>query len=199
MSRKNPTGPIRRIACRIAAVVVLAGLPISAPRAQQPAAGAGGSAHAARPSEGKVSGDDDIPISLPTHRLRKQDSNIQASHFLKAMPTKSRPILSAAPSVGDRNAIGVPVLRHDAVPAAPLVGHVAVRAPAPQSGGGSSLGLRSGGIAPVRVPGAQPLVSSRGTLGGASFSRPGVALLPLGGPAKPGATGINGTSIRPKH
>ena len=199
MSRKNPTRPIRRIACRIAAVVLLAGLPISAPLAQQPAAGAGGSAHAARPSEGKVSGGDDIPISLPTRRLHKQDTNIQAPHSLKAMPTKSRPILPAAPSVVDRNAIGVPVVRHDAVPAAPLVGHVAVRAPAPQLGGGSSLGIRSGQIAPVRVLGAQPLVSNSGALGGASFTRPGVALLPLGGPAKPGATGINGTNIRPKH
>jgi len=45
----------------------------------------------------------------------------------------------------------------------------------------------------------QPPVLSHSTIGGASFTRPGPALLPLGGPAKPGATSSNGTSIRPKH
>lgn len=95
-----------------------------------------------------------------------------------------------------RNVIGMP---HTVLPAAPFVGHLAVRAPASQSGGGSSMGMRGAVMVPVRVPGAQPLVSSRNTIGGASFRPAGAALLPLGGPAKPGATGINGTSIRPKH
>lgn len=94
-----------------------------------------------------------------------------------------------------RNRIGVP---HTVVPAAPFVGRVAVRAPAVQSGGGS-MGLRGAVMAPVHVPAAQPVVSSRNTIGGASFRPAGAALLPLGGPAKPGATGINGTTIRPKH
>jgi hypothetical protein len=95
-----------------------------------------------------------------------------------------------------------PVLRHDAAPAAPavpIVGHVAAHAPAPQPVGGSGLAFRGAQTAPLRLPGAQPLVLNRSTIGGASFTRPGPALLPLGGPAKPGATSINGTSIRPKH
>lgn len=95
-----------------------------------------------------------------------------------------------------RNVIGVP---HTVVPAAPFIGHVAVRPPASQSGGGSSMGMRGAVMVPVHVPAAQPLVSSRTTIGGASFRPAGAALLPLGGPAKPGATSINGTSIRPKH
>ena len=190
---------IARGALRIAAATALAGLSVAAAPAQQPAAGAGGSTHAAVPSEGQAGREADMPMSLPARRPTKPDATIQAPHFLKMTPAKDRPISLSAPNLMDRNAIGVPAIRHDAAPAAPLLGHVAVRAPAPLSGGGSSLGIRGGEIVPVRVPVAQPLVSSRSAIGGASFARPGTALLPLGGPARPGATSINGTTIRPKH
>ena len=74
--------------------------------------------------------------------------------------------------------------------------HAAARSGAKAGGGLVIKGVES---APVRVAPAPPPVSSPGTIGGASFTRSGAALLPLGGPAKPAATGINGTSIRPKH
>ena len=103
--------------------------------------------------------------------------------------------LSTAASLAQQS-----VLRHDAAPAAsaaPIVGHFAAHAPAPQPLGG--LAFRGAQPAPVRLPGVQPPVLNRSTIGGASFTRSGTALLPLGGPAKLGATSINGTSIRPKH
>ena len=199
MSGNNLAAPIWRIASRVAAAVVLVGLTLRAPLAQQPAAGASGPSHAAPPSEGKVGGGDDIPIGLPSRRPGKQATNIQAPHFLRMVPAKDRSLVPGGPNAVDRNAIGVAVVRHDAAPAVPLVGHVAVRMPGPQPIGASGSAVRGGETAPVRVPGAQPLVLSRSTIGSASFTRSGAALLPLGGPAKPGATGINGTSIRPKH
>lgn len=159
---------IRRVAWRVIAGALLAGLSMPAALAQQPAADANGSAHA---------------------------------QFLKMVPAKHRPLPTGAPNVVDRNAIGVAVIRHDAAPAAPvpLVGGVAVGAPALQPIGAGALAIRGSHAAQVQVPGAAPPVSSRGAIGGASYTRPGMALLPLGGPVKSAATGINGTGIRPKH
>jgi hypothetical protein len=74
-------------------------------------------------------------------------------------------------------------------------------AAAPKLRVGPAAGLGSRGLQSARmpVPVPRPLIVSRGTINGAAFTRPGTALAPLGGPAKPAATGINGTSIRPKH
>jgi hypothetical protein len=197
MRRKNPTVAICRVAWRWAAAVLLAGVPTAAPQAQQPAAGIGGSAHAATPSGARTGGEGGIRIGLPSRQPTKQDPNIQAPQFLRIVPPNERSIGPAESNAIGRDAIGAPVVRHNGVPAAPFIGNSVVRAPIPQSGAGSGLGVRSGGIGVG--PAAQPLASSRGAIGGTSFTRPGATLLPLGGPAKPGATSINGTSIRPKH
>lgn len=182
MSRNDPAASSWGIAVRVIAAALLVGFATRTPLAQQPAAG--GSVHAAAPREARRGNEADIQIRLLSHR--------------PMAPAKDRPVLPPGSNIVDRNAIGLPVLRHDPVPPAPLVGHVAVRPLAPQSAGGG-LPVRSGEIAPVRVTGAPPLVSSRGTISGVSFTRPGAALVPLGGPAKPAATGINGTNVRPKH
>jgi hypothetical protein len=85
-------------------------------------------------------------------------------------------------------------------PAATATGGTA-HAAAPKLKVGPAAGLGNRGLQPKRmpVPLPRPLILSRGTINGAAFTRPGTALAPLGGPAKPGATSINGTSIRPKH
>lgn len=198
MIRDERCAPIRRVAWRVIAVVVLAGFSLRAPLAQQPPADSGRSTHAAVPSEGKAGHDNDIPAILRPRRPIQQDTNIQASQFLRTVPAKDRPVLPAGPQGVDRNAIGVAVVRHDPGPAVPPAGHFAVRGPVPEPIGAGAPAVSGRQMAPVRVPGAPP-VWSRSAIGGASFTRPGVALLPLGGPAKPAATGINGTSIRPKH
>lgn len=197
MSR-NPSTQIWRAALGIVAAVLAFGASMRAPLAQQGAA-AGGPAHAATSGEGKAGGSDAIPIGLPARRPAGQDINVQAPHFVKMAPAKERALPPAAPNIVERNAIGLPVARRNAPPIAPLPGPIAVRAPVPPSAGGSSSGIRGGEIMPVRVPVAQPLASNRSTIGGAGLARPATALMPLGGPAKPGATSINGTSIRPKH
>lgn len=160
----NGNGSPWNAAFAIAAAAAAVGFSMRIALAQQPAAGAGGPTHVA-------------PI--------RQNTTIQAPHFLKSTPAKERPISLAGPNAMDRNAVAVPALRHDAAPAAPLAGRVA-----------GHVAVRS--IVPVRWP-AQPPVSSRNAIGGASFTRPVTALVPLGGPAKFGAANINGTSIRPKH
>ena len=199
MSTDDRHASIRRAAWRAITVVVLAGCSLRPSLAQQPPADVGGSIHAAAPREGKAGHDDDIPIFLPPRRPTKQGTNIQASPFLKMTPAKDRAVPPAGPQAVDRNAVGVAIVPRDPAPAVPLVGRVASRAAPQQPLGASALALTGGQMAPLRVPGAQPPVWSRSTIGGASFTRPGMALLPLGGPAKPAATGINGTSIRPKH
>jgi hypothetical protein len=85
-------------------------------------------------------------------------------------------------------------------PGAAAAGGV-VHGAAPKLRVGPAAGLGGRGLQPLRmpVPVPRPLVLSRGTINGAAFTRPGTALAPLGGPAKPGATSINGTSIRPRH
>jgi hypothetical protein len=182
MSRNNPAASSWGIAVRVITAALLVGIATRAPLARQPAAS--GSVHAVAPREGRRSNQADIQIRLLSHR--------------PMAPAKDRTVLLPGSNIVDRNAIGIPVPRHELAPAAPLVDHVAVRPLAPQSAGGG-LPVRSGEIAPVRVTGAPPLVASRGTISGVSFMRPGAALVPLGGPAKPAATGINGTNVRPKH
>jgi len=198
MSRNNPATPIWRVAVRVIAAALLVGFSPRTPVAQQPAAGGGGPAHAAAPHEGRRGNEADIQIGLSSRRPTKQDTNIAAPHFVQMAPAKDRPVLPPGSNIIDRNAIGIPVLRRDLAPAAPLVGHVAVHPLAPQSAG---VGLPVGSveISPLRMTGAPPLASSRGAITGASFTRPGTALVPLGGPAKQAATGINGTNIKPKH
>jgi hypothetical protein len=185
MSRNNPAAPTWRVATRVIAAALLAGVSTRTPLAQQPAAGAGGPVHAAATREGRRGSEADIQVRLLSRRPQMA-------------PAKDRPVLAPGANIVDRNAIGVPVLRHDQAPTASLVRHVAVRPLSAQSAGGG-LPVRSGDLAPLHGMAAPSSVSSRNTISGASFARSGAALVPLGGPAKPAATGINGTNIRPKH
>jgi hypothetical protein len=191
MSRDRGAAPFRRIVWRVIASALLAGFCTRAPLAQQPGLGGGGSAHAPAFGQHSGGGKRGLPLGLPSSRAAKQDALVQAPHFMKMVPA------FPARSNADRNAIAVPVPPHNAVPVGTHVGPIAVPGSAPQSGG--ALAARGGVTAPMHIPGAQPLISSRAAIGGPSFTRPGTALAPLGGPANAAATGINGTSIRSKH
>lgn len=130
MSGDTQRAPIRRVAWRIIAIVLLAGLSMRAALAQQPVADAA---------------------------------------------AVTRPFGSRGPADAVRSQR---IIR----PSAALPGN---------AGPGIAL--------PQPMPAPHPLVVSRGTIDGTAFTRPGTRLMPLGGAAKPAATGINGTSIRPKH
>jgi hypothetical protein len=175
-----------RVVLPIAAGALLAGMPAQVTLAQQhDATNPGAAAHVAPIGEHK-------------------GGRFQAPQ-LKMAPAKERPIIHGGANVADHNAIGMPVARPDGgqKPTAPNLGRAATLAPpVSPAPSGAALGLGSSALnAPhVPAPAPRPLVFSRGTInGGAVFTRPGTALAPLGGPAKQAATGINGTSIQPKH
>jgi hypothetical protein len=180
-----------RLALPVAGGALLAGMPAGIALAQQPAAANAGAATHAAPSGENKGG-------------RPQEPQV------KFAPAKERSIersiIHGGPNVVDHNAIGISVVRPDGGqrPAAPNLGRaaapVAPIAPVPPTPPGGAAGLAGRALeAPhVSAPAPRPLVLSRGTINGASFTRPGTALKPLGGPAKPAATGINGTTFRPK-
>lgn len=193
----------------MAAGALLAGMSARTALARQPVAGntAAAAPVAAASSENKGGGEFDVAISSAFSRSTKQD---KAGHApkLKIAPAKERPIVPGRSNVVHRNAIGIPVARPNGgqKPTGPNLGRAATLAPpvapVPPAPSGAALGLGGRALpAPhMPMPAARPLVLSRGAInGGASFTRPGTALAPLGGPAKRAATGINGTSIQPKH
>lgn len=177
-----------RAALLIAAAALLAGMSARATLAQQPvASGAGTAAHAAHSGETK-------------------GGRLQAPQ-LKMAPAEGRSIVHGGANVVDHNAIGIPVVRPDSGQKATglNLGRAATLAPpvSPLSpvlpGAAAGLGSRALPAPHMPAPPLRPLVLSRGTISGAAFGRPSTALMPLGGPAKSAATGVNGTSIRPKH
>lgn len=117
---------------------------------------------------------------------------------LKATPV---PQLHGAPVTAPantvlRNAIGLPVVRHDAVPgsgphlanAPPAAGFSpAARVASPGAGPGAPAGHQNPNIG----------LAPRGSISGTGMSRSPVAPATLGGPAKV-AAGINGSTLRPK-
>jgi hypothetical protein len=202
MSAKASLQHLRHVALRVVVGLLLAAVWAPAvPAQQQPApADAAGSAHAAPPGEGERSGDLGIPLSLSGHRSARPDIAAQPPK-LKIGPIQHPAIAPNGPTIVDRNAIGLPVVRpaEGRGPAAINAGHTAVL-PLPALSDGAA-GLGSGRLPPPRVvaPAPRPLVVSRGAIDGAAFTPPGTALKPLGGPAKPAAIGINGTNFRLKH
>jgi hypothetical protein len=181
MSARILQGHVWRVVLRLAAGALLAGISARATLAQPPAASnAGGAAHAAPPAESKGGG-----IRVP---------------HLKIAPAKEPPIVPGGSNVVNRNAIGMSVERPDGGqrPAGPNVGRAAAPAPPAPPGDAAGLGIRVLPAPRVAAPGPRPLVLSRGVVSGTTFTRPGTALTPVGGPTKPAATGINGTSFRPK-
>lgn len=189
-----------RVVLRTAACVLVAGLPTQIMLAQQPeAANTVAAAHVPASSDNK-SGERDVIISLPSIRSSKLGNAGQAPQ-LKIAPAQERSIVHGGSNVIDRNAIGSPIPRPDAGqrPAGPALGHAAAVVPPAPPGGAAVLGIREFQVPRLPAPAPRPLVLSHGTIDGAAFTRPGTALKPLGGPAKPAATGINGTTFRPKH
>ncbi len=172
----------------IAAGALLAGMPAQVTLAQQhDAANPGAAPHAAPTGENKGG-----RFSTPQ---------------LKMAPAKERPIIHGGANVIDHNAIGMSVVRPDGgeKPTGLNLGRAATLAPPaspiPPALPGGAVGLGSRALPAPRVPAPspRPLILSRGTINGAAFTRPNTALTPLGGAAKSAATGVNGTSIQPKH
>ena len=108
-----------------------------------------------------------------------------------------------------RDAIGLPVIRHDGKEQesgqrhdVPAVVHEPAVAPkgfgANASGGGARTGISVGRSSSNANLIVRPSALNRGTINGTTFARPGVGSSSVGGPAKPVA-GISGTTIRPKH
>lgn len=188
MSARMRPRPVWRVVLLTAAGALLAGVSTRATLAEQPiASGVGAAAHAAPSGETKGG------------RVRAPQ--------LKAAPAKEQSIVHGGANVIDHNAIGISVVRPDsgqkptelnlgrAVTLAPPV------SPIPPVPPGGAVGLSSRALPPPYVPAQppRPLVLSRGTINGAAFTRLGTTLTPLGGPPNRAATGINGTSIQPKH
>jgi hypothetical protein len=114
-----------------------------------------------------------------------------------------RPVSGAtAPVV--RNAIGIPVARHEGT----MIGNGVrtgntVELPRSSSASVGHAEPLAGAASPLGVhqspqPTATASVASRGRIDGTGLIRPALAPSGLGGPAKV-AGGINGTAIRPKH
>lgn len=177
---------LSRHVCRVVvcmtAGLLLAGISARGTLAQQPGGSeAGGPVHAAPSGEKKGDG-----VHAPQ---------------VKIAPAKERPIVHGGSNGVDRNAIGLPVARPDSGqrPAALNAGRPASLTPAAPSAGVVGLGSKGYQAPRIPAPGPRPLVVSHSTIGGAASTRPGAAALkPVGGPAKPAATGINGTDFRAK-
>lgn len=203
MSVRRLSRRVARIVLCMVAAALLAAMSTRATLAQQPAAAnAGVSGHLVASSENEGGGERDVPIGLPSGRSTKLGSAGRAPQ-LKIAPANERSIVHGSSTILDRNAIGLAIPRPDAAqrPAALNLGHAAgippLATPAP-SGGAALFGSRSLPAPRIAAQPLRPLVLNRGAIDGAAFTRPATGLKPLGGPAKPAATGINGTSFRPK-
>lgn len=190
MSARIWPGRVWRAVLPVAAGALLAGMSACSTSAQQTeAANTGAAAHAASSGEHK-------------------GGRFQAPQ-LKMAPTKQRSIVHGGANVVDHNAIGIPVVRPDGgQPAGPNLGRRATLTPPvlplpplPPAPPGAAAGLGGRVLPPPHISAAapQPMALGRGSINGAAFTRPGTAPVPLGGPAKHVAIGIDGTSIQPKH
>ncbi|MFY9894151.1 MAG: hypothetical protein WAK63_08440 [Xanthobacteraceae bacterium] len=165
------------------------------------------------PAVGKDSDAIDTRITVQPRRLGKRDE-------LREGDTKPRPFarhsfrrqrLSKREGSGQvsRDAIGLPVIRHDGKEQesgqrhdVPAVVHEPAVAPtgfgANASSGGARTDISVGRPSSNANLIVRPSALNRGTINGTSLARPGLGSSSIGGPAKPIA-GINGTTIRSKH
>ncbi|MGA2312532.1 MAG: hypothetical protein ABSF87_09225 [Xanthobacteraceae bacterium] len=108
-----------------------------------------------------------------------------------------------------RDAIGLPIVRPDGMEQGSGQRHdlpALVHDPAPAttgfganaSGGGARTGISVGRPSSNANLIVRPSALNRGTINGTNLARPGFGPSSIGGPARPN-TGINGTTIRPKH
>ena len=184
MSARSSLRDVGRVVLPMAAGALLAGMLARAAFAQQhETAHPGEAAHAAPSGDNKAG------------RLQGPQ--------LKTVPSREPAIVHGGANGVDRNAIGMSVARPlgGQRPLGLNFGHAATLAP-PASpappGAAATLGSRALPLPRIAAPAPRPLVLSRGTIDGAGFTRPATALKPLGGPAKPAATGINGSNFRAK-
>jgi len=155
----------------------------------------------------------DTRISVQPRRLGRRDEVRQGN--TKLTPPASRILhprrLSAhdASSRVTRDAIGVPVVRHDGTEQGDGQRHdlpALVHNPAAATTGfsaGASGGLARTGRAFGRPTSninsvVRPAVLNRGAINGTTLTRPGIGPSGVGGPAK-SVAGISGTTVRPKH
>ena len=152
-----------------------------------------------------------VPFRGPrnTHdKTRDAKSNFKIS-TPSNVHARRMPAPGAAKPVA-RNAIGLPVTRHEEIQERSTESHgVPGQGPAHEvpgvttSGAGNLTRTDGGLVRPTIVrPSASPVVSApvpqRGAINGTALIRPNSAPSSLGGPAKVVA-GINGSGIRPKH
>ena len=212
-----------KIAVHLLAIALIGAWMTSACLAEEAARDGGGSTLPANPDGsrpparedaaggGKDADAIDTRVTVQPRRLGKRDE-------LREGDTKPRPFArhifrprrSAHESPGGvtRDAIGLPVARHDGMEQGsgqrrdlPVLGHDPVAAPT-GIGAKSSDFARPGGAFGHRPSNAnqivRPVVVNRGTINGTNFVRPGIGSSSVGGPAK-SVAGISGTTIRPKH
>jgi hypothetical protein len=148
----------------------------------------------------------DTRITVQPRRLGRRDAVREGDTKLRLhAPHIFRPRrLSAHEGSGGvtRDAVGLPVVRHDGMEQANGQRHdlrALVHDPAAATAGfganaSSGLGRTPSNANPIVRPGAL----NHGTINGTNLARPGFGPSRVGGPAKQ-VTGINGTTIRPKH
>jgi hypothetical protein len=154
----------------------------------------------------------DTRITVQPRRLGRRDAVREGDTKLRLhAPHIFRPRRLSAhedSSRVTRDAIGLPVARHDGMEQGSGQRHdlpALVHNPdAVTTGFGAKAGdgLARTGAALGRPSNANPIVRpaalNRGTINGTNLARPGFGPSSVGGPAK-SAVGINGTTIRPKH
>jgi hypothetical protein len=157
----------------------------------------------------------DTRITVQSRRLQNTSDKARdvKSNFRISVPgnihTRRLPA-SGTLNTGARNAIGLPVTRHESTQERSGESHgvpvqsAAHENPGLAASGADNLAKTDGGLerAAIERPSPSPIVSTpvaqRGAINGTGLVRPSSAPSGLGGPAKV-IVGINATTIRPKH
>lgn len=162
----------------------------------------------------------DTRITVQPRRLGDRFNKVgEAKGRLESPPVRNfhrRTLSISGASNPVRNAIGMPVTRHEDLrhedlrrrDGEPFSSRPGAQVPAvaagvtPGAAGGLAKTDEGFGRPPILKPNASPIVSpaalNRGTINGTSQIRPRVGPSRVGGPAKT-VGGINGTTIRPPH
>jgi hypothetical protein len=111
------------------------------------------------------------------------------------LPARPRPPSQVAPTGPMRNAIGIRIDPAAATPTT-MMAHWGQRPLRPATAG--TVVAAPPALGNAWHPGAAPVSSARGGLNGTTLVRVGSGAPVIGGPAKT-VTGINGTTLRPKH
>lgn len=210
-----------RIGSHLLAIGLLGGLAMPASFAEEALSGNASNLSAepsgSRPSSGEKADGIDTLITEQSRRLGGRRDNVGGvkTKVKSLAPGNLRLRRLSAGGASNRvvrNAIGVPVARHEGLEQRNGQRHdlpTVVRVPAAGATGVAGSGTASPAMADGRVdrptilranasPIVGPVAPKRGTINGTSLNRPGFSPSGVGGPAKV-VTGISGTAIRPKH